>query len=71
MKTMKHSPLILFNIMIALLFFGKSKALNRCEVSPKWNLPNFSFPKDLSKSEIKLIAFLKSSCGFCRNQSIK
>ena len=41
-----------------------------CEETPSWSLVGLNFPKDVSNSELKLVAFLKASCSFCRNQSV-
>ena len=60
-----------FFLLVVMLSINGSFALNRCIVSHKWTLQNFSFPKDLSNSDVKLVAFLKASCGFCRTQAIR
>ena len=44
---------------------------NRCGVTHRWKLPNITFPDDLADSNVKIIAFLRASCGFCRAQSKK
>ena len=46
------------------------RMVRHCEVTPGWNLNGIDFPKDVTNSEVKLVAFLKASCGFCRNQSV-
>jgi hypothetical protein len=61
----------LFSSIILIFFVNEALALNHCAISPRWRLPNITFPNDLAKSEVKLVAFLKASCGFCREQSTK
>jgi hypothetical protein len=46
------------------------KAVQKCEVTPSWKLKDLDFPKDVSDSQVKLVAFFKASCDFCRNQSV-
>ncbi len=44
--------------------------VRHCEVTPSWNVSGIDFPKDVSNADVKLVAFLKASCSFCRNQSV-
>lgn len=54
---------------------GKSKTLlsdsKKCPKTHTWRLQNITFPKDVTNSQVKLVAFLAASCGFCITQSAR
>ncbi|CAF1002965.1 unnamed protein product [Brachionus calyciflorus] len=62
----------MLKFVIFLIFFLTISKLNvslkLCERSPKWSLNGKTFPYDF-KSNFKLLAFLKTSCSFCRKQA--
>ena len=44
---------------------------SKCALTHSWHLENITFPKDLTNSKVKLVAFLAASCGFCIQQSTR
>ena len=42
--------------------------VQKCEVTPSWKLNGIDFPKDVSHSEVKIVAFFNVSCDYCRKQ---
>jgi hypothetical protein len=61
---MKFLSSVIF--LLALNSFVSS--LDLCNRTPRWTLSSKRFPADFSKSQIKVLAFLKASCGFCQTQ---
>jgi hypothetical protein len=61
---------IFFLIFFHFILINKYLSIDFCQKSPPWRLNNYSFYKS-EKSHVKLIALLKSSCGFCKKQAEK
>ena len=58
--------LLLF--LIGVLVLHSSDSLKLCKRSPSWRLSGKVFPRDFY-GQVKLIALLKASCPFCRQQA--
>lgn len=61
---MKSFQFLIFFITLA----SFAHSFNICSRSPKWTLSNKKFPNSFANSHIKVLAFLKASCGFCQTQ---
>lgn len=59
----------IFFLAIVSLLGNSTLGLNRCVFAPKWRLSNITFPNDVANADVKLLAFLKASCGFCQTQA--
>lgn len=63
---MRH-PIIAYFVFLGL---NQILSLELCQKSSPWRLGNYSFYKS-PQNHVKLIALLKSSCGFCKKQAQK
>jgi hypothetical protein len=59
---------IIFMIIYIFGLLNQNLSIEFCQKSPPWRLNNYSFYKS-EKVHIKLVALLKSSCGFCKKQA--
>ena len=64
---MKHF-LLFFLIITISIIINSIYSLNICQKSPKWRLNGYQFPRN-STAHIKIVALLRSSCGFCKSQA--
>ena len=69
MNTAKLRMLKIILIIVCIfVLLNQNLAIEFCQKSPPWRLNNYSFYRS-EKVHIKLVALLKSSCGFCKKQA--
>lgn len=57
-------------LFLTTLLINIAKSYKQCQKSLRWTLNGKTFPYDFD-GKVKLVAFLKASCKFCKQQAKK
>lgn len=55
-------------LILIFAYLQLTNSLKQCATTPRWTLSGKKFPTSFAKSQVKVLAFLKASCGFCQTQ---